>query len=82
MEIQDHPLKIVQHYCLKQEAGTQDWLFKSFKYYFIEGLWEVGEGEEGIHEWMGEENSDTEKAEISKAEVPVVPPTSHPTPTF
>lgn len=22
MEIQDHPLKIVQHYCLKQEAGT------------------------------------------------------------
>lgn len=22
MEIQDHPLKIVQHYCLEQEAGT------------------------------------------------------------
>lgn len=22
MEIQDHPLKIAQHYCLKQEAGT------------------------------------------------------------
>lgn len=60
MEIQDHPLKIIQHYCLKQEAGTWDWLFKSFKYYFIEGLWEVGEGRRGIHEWWGSKTQ-TEK---------------------
>jgi hypothetical protein len=46
METQDHPLKTV-HYCPKQEASTQDWSLKSFKYYFIEGLWEVVEREEG-----------------------------------
>lgn len=32
----------------------------------------------GIHEWKGEENSDTEKTEISKAEVPVLPASSYP----
>lgn len=44
METEDHPLKTV-HYCPKQEASTQDWSLKSFKYYFIEELWEVAEGE-------------------------------------
>lgn len=59
METEDHPLKTV-HYCPKQEASTQDWSLKSFKYYFIEGLWEVVEGERGVHEWWGGD-SDTEK---------------------
>lgn len=47
METEDHPLK-AEHYCPKQEASTQDWSLKSFKYYFIEGLWEVVEGGKGV----------------------------------
>lgn len=46
METEDHPLETV-HYSPKQEASTQDWPLKSFKYYFIEGLWEVVRGDKG-----------------------------------
>lgn len=66
METEDHPLKTV-YYCPKQEASTQDWSLKSFKYYFIEGLWEVVErGEREVQEWMGEENSDRKKQKSLK----------------
>lgn len=60
MEIQDHPLKIVRHYCLQQEAGTQ--IYSSLLNTILLrdcGRW--GRGRRGIHEWMAEKNSDAEK---------------------
>lgn len=74
METEDHPLKAV-HYCPKQEASTQDWSLKSFKYYFIEGLWEVVEGGKGVS-WVdgGGKLGHRKKTEKSKAQVPRAPP--------
>lgn len=73
METEDHPLKTV-YYCPKQEASTQDWSLKSFKNYFIEGLWEVVEGGKGSSGVDGGGKLRQKKTEKSKAQVPRAPP--------